>query len=131
MVGRLYPEFPAKIAALLVFVGFNLTFFPQFILGYAGMPRRYHAYPEEFQVLNVLSSAGASVLGIGYLIPVLYLLWSLKRGTLSGSNPWAASGLEWTAPSPPPTQNFAIVPQVESGPYEFTPAPPRAPAGAA
>jgi len=130
MVGRLYPEFPAKIAGLLVFVGFNLTFFPQFILGYAGMPRRYHAYPNEFQVLNVMSSAGASVLGIGYLIPALYLLWSVKWGTLSGSNPWGASGLEWRVSSPPPTENFAVVPRVESGPYEFAPVPPTATARA-
>ena len=121
MVGRLYPEFPSKIAAILIFVGFNLTFFPQFILGYLGMPRRYHAYPEEFQVLNVLSSAGASILGIGYVIPVFYLLWSLKWGAVSGPNPWGASGLEWEIPSPPPTENFAVIPRVMTEPYVFTP----------
>src|SRR5687767_7702441 len=80
MVGRMYSEFLSRIAAILVFVGFNLTFFPQFIVGYLGMPRRYHAYPDEFQVLNVMSSAGATVLGVGYLLPVFYLLYSLKRG---------------------------------------------------
>ena len=80
MVGRMYSEFLSRIAAILVFVGFNLTFFPQFIVGYLGMPRRYHAYPPEFQVLNVMSSAGATVLGVGYVLPVLYFLWSLKRG---------------------------------------------------
>jgi cytochrome c oxidase subunit 1 len=121
MVGRLYPEFPSKIAAILIFVGFNLTFFPQFILGYLGMPRRYHAYPEEFQVLNVLSSAGASILGIGYVIPVFYLLWSLKWGAISGPNPWGASGLEWEIPSPPPTENFRVIPRVTTEPYVFTP----------
>ena len=68
----------ARIAALVVFIGFNLTFFPQFILGYLGMPRRYHVYPDEFQVLNVMSTAGASILGVGYLLPLCYLLWSLQ-----------------------------------------------------
>jgi cytochrome c oxidase subunit 1 len=123
MVGRMYPEFASKVAAVLIFVGFNLTFFPQFILGYMGMPRRYHAYPEEFQVLNILSSAGASILGFGYLIPVAYLLWSLKRGAISGANPWHASGLEWTIPSPPPTENFTYTPRVSEAPYTFAPIP--------
>jgi cytochrome c oxidase subunit 1 len=78
--GKLYPEGLAKFAAFTVFVGFNLTFFPQFVLGYLGMPRRYAAYPEEFQALNVLSSAGASILGVGYVLPLVYLLWSWKYG---------------------------------------------------
>jgi cytochrome c oxidase subunit 1 len=120
MVGRMYPEFLSKVAAILIFVGFNLTFFPQFILGYMGMPRRYHAYPDEFQVLNVLSSAGASILGIGYAIPVFYLLWSLKRGAIAGPNPWGASGLEWETPSPPPTENFVVTPRVTQAPYLFS-----------
>jgi cytochrome c oxidase subunit 1 len=121
MTGRMYSEFFSRVAAILVFVGFNLTFFPQFIVGYAGMPRRYHAYPPEFQVLNVLSSAGASILGVGYVIPVIYLLWSLKRGAVAGPNPWAVSGLEWQMPSPPPTENFPVTPRVTSEPYEFEP----------
>jgi heme/copper-type cytochrome/quinol oxidase subunit 1 len=82
--GRMYPEGWAKFAALLVFVGFNLTFFPQFVLGYLGMPRRYHVYPEEFQVLNVLSTAGASMLGIGYLLPMVYFAWSRRRARWRG-----------------------------------------------
>jgi cytochrome c oxidase subunit I len=121
MVGRMYSEFWSRIAAIIVFVGFNLTFFPQFILGYLGMPRRYHAYPPEFQVLNVLSSAGASILALGYVLPVIYLLYSLKRGEVAGPNPWGASGLEWQMPSPPPTENFPITPRVTSEPYEYTP----------
>jgi cytochrome c oxidase subunit 1 len=121
IVGRMYSEFFSRVSAIMVFVGFNLTFFPQFILGYVGMPRRYHAYPDEFQVLNVLSSAGASVLGVGYVLPVLYFLYSLKRGEVAGPNPWGASGLEWGIASPPPTENFAVTPRVTSEPYEFTP----------
>src|SRR5687767_12428570 len=119
MTGRMYPELPAKLAALVVFIGFNLTFFPQFLLGYLGMPRRYHAYPEEFQVLNVLSSAGASILGVGYLLPMLYLTWSLRYGKPAGANPWGASGLEWETTSPPPTENFAVTPTVTESPYNY------------
>ncbi len=83
MTGRMYPEGWAKLSALVVFLGFNLTFFPQFIMGYLGMPRRYHAYPEEFQVYHVLSTAGASVLAVGYLIPAVYFIWSLRYGKLA------------------------------------------------
>ena len=90
ITGRMYPEAWARFAALIVFVGFNLTFFPQFMLGYLGMPRRYHAYPPEFQVLNVMSTAGASILGVGYLIPMIYLIWSLRYGPKAGPNPWGA-----------------------------------------
>ena len=119
ITGRMYPDAWARFASLVVFVGFNLTFFPQFLLGYLGMPRRYHAYPEEFQVLNVMSSAGASILGIGYLIPLIYLLWSLKYGPIAGPNPWGAKGLEWETPSPPPTENFKQTPVVTEEPYEY------------
>jgi cytochrome c oxidase subunit 1 len=121
ITGRLYPEFWSKIAALIIFVGFNLTFFPQFILGYLGMPRRYHSYPEEFQVLNVMSSAGASILGLGYLIPMVYLVWSMRYGPKASPNPWPATGLEWQTASPPPTDNFLETPIVTWDAYEFTP----------
>jgi cytochrome c oxidase subunit 1 len=119
ITGRLYPEVWARIAALIVFVGFNLTFFPQFLLGYLGMPRRYHAYPEEFQVWNVMSTAGASILGLGYLIPIVYLLWSLRYGRVATENPWNAMGLEWQTPSPPPETNFATTPVVTEEAYSY------------
>ncbi len=119
VTGRLYSEPWGRVAALLMFVGFNLTFFPQFLLGYEGMPRRYHVYPPDFQVLHVLSSAGASLLALGYLLPAVYLLWSLRYGRPAGANPWGATGLEWTVPSPPPTHNFAIIPTVDRGPYDY------------
>ncbi len=117
--GRMYPEFWAKIAAMLVFVGFNLTFFPQFLLGYLGMPRRYHAYPPEFQVLNVMSTAGASVLGVGYILPLIYLVWSMRYGPKASANPWNAYGLEWQTPSPPTTHNFESVPVVTEEAYSY------------
>jgi cytochrome c oxidase subunit 1 len=120
MTGRMYPEWAARVAAVIVFLGFNLTFFPQFILGYLGMPRRYYAYPDEFQVLNVMSTAGASILGLGYLLPLLYLIWSLRYGAVATANPWRATGLEWTTPSPPPTDNFEHTPVVTQEAYAYT-----------
>jgi cytochrome c oxidase subunit I len=122
MTGRMYPEGLAKFSIFTIFVGFNLTFFPQFILGYLGMPRRYAAYPDEFQVFNVLSTAGASILGVGYLIPMVYLVWSLWWGKVAGDNPWQATGLEWKTASPPPVENFHETPVVEEEAYAYTPA---------
>jgi len=119
ITGRMYPEGWAKFSALLVFVGFNLTFFPQFIAGYLGQPRRYHAYAPEFQVYNVMSTAGASVLAVGYIIPFIYLMWSLKFGPLAGNNPWKAKGLEWETTSPPPTYNFETPPIVTEEAYAY------------
>jgi cytochrome c oxidase subunit 1 len=118
--GRMYPEGWAKFAALVVFAGFNLTFFPQFILGYLGMPRRYHAYPPEFQVFNVMSSAGASILGLGYIIPMIYLIWSLKYGPRASENPWGAKGLEWQTSSPPITSNFEETPVVTADTHRYS-----------
>jgi cytochrome c oxidase subunit 1 len=119
MTGRMYPEGWAKLSALIIFLGFNLTFFPQFILGYLGMPRRYHAYAPEFQVLNVLSSAGASILAVGYVLPLIYFIWSLRYGKIAGPNPWGATGLEWQTTSPPPTHNFEETPIVTEEPYAY------------
>jgi cytochrome c oxidase subunit 1 len=117
--GRLYPEWWGRVAAVVVFLGFNLTFFPQFILGYLGMPRRYHAYPPEFQVLNVMSTAGASILGVGYLLPLVYLTWSMRYGPKAPANPWRAKGLEWETSSPPPTENFLETPVVTQEAYAY------------
>jgi cytochrome c oxidase subunit I len=121
ITGRLYHEGIAKIAAAMMFFGFNLTFFPQFLLGYLGMPRRYYEYPDRFQMLNVLSSAGAVVLAFAYLIPLAYLSWSLFRGRKADANPWQATGLEWQTSSPPPTKNFEVPPQITGEPYTYLP----------
>jgi cytochrome c oxidase subunit 1 len=120
ITGRMYPEAWAKLSALVVFLGFNLTFFPQFLVGYLGMPRRYHAYPEEFQVFNVMSTAGASILAVGYVLPLCYFIWSLRYGQLAGPNTWRATTLEWQTSSPPPTQNFLETPIVTESPYEYS-----------
>jgi cytochrome c oxidase subunit 1 len=117
--GRMYPEWWGKMAALLLFFGFNLTFFPQFILGYLGNPRRYATYPPEFQVLHVMSTLGASILAVGYVLPIFYLLWSLKYGERAPSNPWGASGLEWMTESPPIKHNFEQTPIVIHPPYSY------------
>ena len=119
MTGKKYPEWWGRFSALTIFLCFNLTFFPQFVLGYLGMPRRYYTYPDEFQVLNVMSTAGASILAVGYLIPLIYLLWSLRWGEDAGPNPWRATGLEWQTESPPITENFEETPIVTRGPYNY------------
>jgi len=117
--GKLYNEFWAKVAAVTIFLGFNLTFFPQFIVGYLGMPRRYHAYPPEFQLWNILSTAGATLLAVGYAMPAIYLAASLFRGKPAPANPWGAKGLEWETSSPPPTHNFETTPVVTEPPYNY------------
>jgi cytochrome c oxidase subunit 1 len=119
--GRMYPDGWGRFSALLIFAGFNLTFFPQFLAGYLGMPRRYHAYPPEFQVFNVLSTAGASILAVGYFVPAIYLIWSMRYGRRAEANPWNLPGLEWRIQSPPLTENFTSTPIVTWGAYEFAP----------
>ncbi len=117
--GRMYPEFWGRIAAMIIFIGFNLTFFPQFVLGWVGMPRRYWQYAPEFQVLNVLSTAGATILAVGYLLPMVYFLWSMRYGKPAPDNPWNAAGLEWKVSSPPTTFNFDQTPVVTWEAYNY------------
>jgi cytochrome c oxidase subunit 1 len=119
MTGRMYSQWWSRLSALIIFFGFFLTFLPQFVLGYNGMPRRYHNYVPEFQVWNVLSTAGASILSVGYVLPLCYLLLSLYYGRRAGPNPWRATGLEWQTPSPPPKDNFRLTPEVVREPYDY------------
>jgi cytochrome c oxidase subunit I len=121
ITGRYYPEMWARFAAILTYVGFNLTFFPQFVLGYLGMPRRSYTYPLEWQSWNLLSSAGASILAVAYTLPLLYLGWSLIWGRKASPNPWRATGLEWSTASPPPKHNFQRTPLVAERPYRYDP----------
>ncbi len=119
MTGKMYHEIWARVSAFLVFIGFNLTFFPQFVLGWLGMPRRYHAYPEEFQVLHIYSTAGATVLALGYILPAIYFTHSIFWGKAAPANPYHAKGLEWEIPSPPPTENFPAPVYVNEEVYAY------------
>jgi len=116
----MYSEKWGRLGAIIIFLGFNLTFFPQFIVGYLGMPRRYHTYAPEFQFWNILSTLGSVVLALGYFLPLIYLLASLRTGKRAPANPWGATGLEWQVPSPPPTYNFRETPVVTGPPYNYS-----------
>jgi cytochrome c oxidase subunit I len=120
ITGRMYSEKWGRLSAIIIFLGFNLTFFPQFIVGYLGMPRRYHTYAPEFQFYNMASTLGSIVLGLGYFLPLFYLLASLKTGPKAPANPWGATGLEWQTTSPPPTENFVRTPVVTGPPYNYS-----------
>jgi len=119
MWGRMYNEFWAKIAAVLVFLGFNLTFFTQFILGSKGMPRRYYNYPDQYHSLHALSTYGSWILGLGFIIMAVYLIHSFFRGKAASGNPWGGLTLEWTNSSPPPKENFLETPTLKYGPYDY------------
>jgi cytochrome c oxidase subunit 1 len=118
MSGRMYPERLASVATLLVATGFIVTFTPQFLLGNAGMPRRYATYPAQYQALNVISTVGSWALAAGLLVTVAYLLWSLRWGPRA-DNPWGSEGFEWLTTSPPPTHNFAEPPVIAHPPHEY------------
>jgi cytochrome c oxidase subunit I len=124
ITGRMYPEGPARLAVALVFIGFNLTFFTQFILGSRGMPRRYYDYVDQFQPLHMVSTVGSWCIGLGFFIMLGYLLRSLKTGARAPKNPWGGRSLEWETESPPITENFVDTPVVTHGPYDFNDAIP-------
>jgi cytochrome c oxidase subunit 1 len=111
--------FWSRLAAIVTLTGFVLTFLPQFVAGYNGLPRRYPYYPPEYQVWQILSTAGATIQGLGYAMPIVYLTASLFFGRDAGANPWRATGLEWQTSSPPPQFNFDETPVVTHGPYEY------------
>jgi cytochrome c oxidase subunit 1 len=119
MTGRMYDEKLGRIGCTILFIGLNLTFFPQFILGTRGMPRRYYNYLEEFQGLHQLSTLGAFTMGVAFVLTAVYLLKSLKNGRPAPANPWGANTLEWRTPSPPAYYNFHNPPEVTGGPYEY------------
>ncbi len=123
MTGRLFNDRLAQINAVIVFIGFNLTFFPQFIVGWMGMPRRYHYYyfAPEFQAYHIMSTLGSTVLALGFIWPAFYLTMSLFNGKKAGPNPWGAHGLEWETSSPPPVTNFLETPIVMDEVYDFDP----------
>ncbi|HOL72685.1 MAG TPA: cbb3-type cytochrome c oxidase subunit I, partial [Bryobacteraceae bacterium] len=119
MFGRMYSEKWARISAALVFVGFNLTFFAQFLVGSRGMPRRYYNYLEEFQPLHIVSTVGSWVLAAGFFLMAGYLYASLRKPIDAPANPWGATGLEWQTSSPPSVHNFDHVPVVTTEAYAY------------
>jgi cytochrome c oxidase subunit 1 len=124
MFGRMYPERWGLVSAALVFAGFNLTFVPQFLLGNAGMPRRYYSYPARYHVLNVMSTLGAYLLGAALILTLVYLVVSLRWGARAPANPWGSRGFEWRSPSPPPVHNFVVPFDPSEGPYAYDQPPP-------
>ncbi|NBO38130.1 cytochrome c oxidase subunit I [bacterium] len=119
MTGRMLSEFWGKVGCFFVFVGFNITFLSQFLLGTKGMPRRYANYLPEFQTLHQISTVGSYLLGLGFLITLIYMIQSLINGEKASKNPWEAMSLEWQTDSPPIEHNFHVQPVVKHGPYEF------------
>jgi cytochrome c oxidase subunit 1 len=119
MTGKMYNEFQAKIGAALIFIGFNMTFLPQFIMGSQGMPRRYYNYIDQFTIFHQTSTIGSYILGVGFLLIAYYLAKSLMSGERAGSNPWGSRGLEWQSTSPPDLHNFDHTPVVINGPYDY------------
>jgi cytochrome c oxidase subunit 1 len=119
MTGRMYPERPAKIGWLLLFAGFNLLYFTMFVMGLAGMPRRYFDYPERYFTAQVVSTAGGCVLAAGVIVILGNLLRALRRGPPAPENPWGGKTLEWRTASPPPPENFTEIPVVTDGPYAY------------
>ncbi len=120
MFGKLYNEKTAKVAAYTIAVGFNTLYFPMFIMGYMGMPRRYYDYLPQFQIYHIISTVGSWILVSGILIMLVNLLRGIRYGAAAPDNPWGGTTLEWTIPSPPPLENFEEIPVVTTGPYDHT-----------
>jgi len=120
MFGKMYNEKTAKVAAYIIAVGFNTLYFPMFIMGYMGMPRRYYDYLPEFQIYHIISTVGSWVVVSGILLMFFNLYRGLKYGSKTSDNPWGGTTLEWQVPSPPPVENFEEIPTVVTGPYDHT-----------
>ena len=120
MFGRMYNEKTAMVAAVIIGVGFNTLYFPMYIMGYMGMPRRYYDYLPEFQIYHVISTVGSWILVSGILIMLINLLRGLKYGAKAPDNPWGGTTLEWSVASPPTLENFDEIPTVNSGPYDHS-----------
>ena len=119
MFGKMYSEGWARMSFVFIFIGFNVTFFPQFILGAMGMPRRYFDYIPAYESLNRISTVGSWLIGAGFLIALYVIIDSLRNGAKAPANPWGSKTLEWTISSPPPHHNFDVEPIITEGPYEY------------
>jgi cytochrome c oxidase subunit 1 len=119
MTGKMYDENWARVAWLLVFTGFNVTFFSQFVLGSQGMPRRYYDYLPRFHNLHMTSSGGAYILGVGFIVMAIMFIKSLRSGAKASENPWGSAGYEWLTTTPPHPHNFHEQPVITRGPYDY------------
>lgn len=120
MTGKMYNETVAKSAFALLFIGFNLAFIPQFLLGMAGMPRRYYDYPPQYETLHFISTIGAYMNALGYLTIIVTLLWTARYGKVKAPrNPYNSLSLEWQTASPPIHENFEETPIVTEEPYNY------------
>ncbi len=119
ITGKMYNEILAKIACAIIFIGFNVTFLPQFVMGSQGMPRRYFNYIEQFQPFHQVSTIGSYILGFGFVMVFYYLVKSIFRGEKAPANPWGSRSLEWQVASPPPLHNFHHTPVIVNGPYDY------------
>jgi len=119
MFGKMYNEALARLSFVLIFIGFNVTFFPQFILGAMGMPRRYFDYIPAYEPLNKISSVGSSLIAAGFFLSLYIIIQGLRKGAKAPNNPWGSKTLEWTVQSPPTFHNFEVEPVVTGGPYEY------------
>jgi cytochrome c oxidase subunit 1 len=125
MWGKMYDRFWSKVAAALIFVGFHATFFPQFIMGLKGMPRRYYTYLPQYQPYHDISTVGSWILALGFVIMAIYLIYSIVKGKPVGNNPWHGLSFEWETTSPPPTGNFKVAPVLTHGVYDYDTVVPR------
>jgi cytochrome c oxidase subunit I len=119
ITGKLYDETQAKIAFWIAFVGYNVTFLSQFVMGSRGMPRRYYDYLPQYEIFHQVSSIGSWVLGVGLIMMAVYFIKSLRSGKKAPRNPWNSAGYEWQTPSPPPLANFRTPPTFNRGPYDY------------
>jgi cytochrome c oxidase subunit 1 len=120
MTGRMYNETLGRVSAVTMFIGFNMTFFTQFILGSRGMPRRYYNYLDQYQGLHQFSTVGSWVIGLAFLMVLYNLVSALRSGEKASDNPWGSMSLEWQTATPPPTENFLHTPKVTHGPYDYS-----------
>jgi cytochrome c oxidase subunit 1 len=119
MIGRMYNKRTAVVAWLILFVGFNLFYFPMLVLGWMGMPRRYYDYLPEYSFLHQFATVGSFIMVAGLLLMMINLIKSVFIGEKAAPNPWGGATLEWTLPSPPQTEDFETIPVITRGPYEF------------
>ena len=119
ITGRMYNKLTAVIAWLILFIGFNICYFPMLILGWEGMPRRYFDYVPQYSTLHLIVSIGSFIMVTGIFLMLANLIYGMFKGAKAPSNPWGGATLEWTLPSPPESEDFEVIPTITKGPYDY------------